>query len=493
VQPTPEEAPEEKPSFNDFVTTLLTIHFHGFEYDEDEEQTAEVMTQDILAPHIEAAGLDVTRRHIGRRAGLHHESRVPYIVIMMVKACTGTIALFLPRAMMNGGFFLVACSFICITFIEFIGISLLVESAERVMEMSGGEDVPSYGKVASVAMGPMGGRLANLSFFTTNIGFCAAYVIFIINNSQELLRTVSYCFLDPDALVLAAVATVVLAPLCWVRKMKHYGLLFGLGNVCVFIGLVVVLSMLTYKLVIHGPPAEPPVWVKTDTYALALGTCICAFEGAIGATMSMYESAAPQLRPRYLTIFGRTVTAVVLSLTAFGVVCYLALTNKTESIVLLNLPVWPTPGSSITAGVQTVQVVAILCTYPIVMFPVVKYMEARLLPQSGRHNTLQKWTKNVFRSVVVILISVLGVVCKDSLDNYIALVGGLCSAPVCLVYPGIMHLKIVGTNKFVSCSVVVLGIAISVFCTYQAVASWNFGGGAPDPCGALPHQFAEFR
>ena len=83
----------------------------------------------------------------------------------------------------------------------------------------------------------------------------------------------------------------------------------------------------------------------TPHYALALGTCVCAFEGAIGATMPMYESVSPHLRPRYLRIFGSTVVVVVLALTAFGVVCYLALTNETQSIVLLNLSVWQTPGS----------------------------------------------------------------------------------------------------------------------------------------------------
>jgi proton-coupled amino acid transporter len=107
-----------------------------------------------------------------------------------------------------------------------------------------------------------------------------------------------------------------------------------------------------------------------------------------------------------------------------GGASYLAFGEKTEILVFLNIT--PTP---LFSFLQFLYVAAIMLTFPLALYPVVKITESKMFThQHGHHHHSFKetWGKNTYRTVLVTCLGALSWTGNDKLERVVSLVGCLC-------------------------------------------------------------------
>lgn len=168
---------------------------------------------------------------------------------------------------------------------------------------------------------------------------------------------------------------------------------------------------------------------------------------------------------------------------------------EVKTVVTLSL------GDSLfpAAAVRGAYVVAIIFTFPLVLFPASQEIEgAFLLRSSGssRSSFSKKQGRvngDLLRLVLLACCWLLAFAGRSSLDHIVALLGSLCSAPLALVVPPLMHRgvrvrraqhekksKSPPASWWKRCCYCVMdiilavtGLAIMVFSTAMVVKTWN--------------------
>eukprot|EP00622_Pseudochattonella_farcimen_P002756 FR737763.1.p1 GENE.FR737763.1~~FR737763.1.p1 ORF type:complete len:164 (+),score=15.34 FR737763.1:1-492(+) len=141
-----------------------------------------------------------------------------------------------------------------------------------------------------------------------------------------------------------------------------------------------------------------------------------------------------------------------------------------EPTVTLNLPEHPRIA---TTAVRLAFCVAVFFTYPFVLFPVTNILESYVLPESSLFNPSMKWKKNCFRLCVVLCTGLVSMAAGEALENLVSLIGGTCCVPLALIYPALLHDRIVGTHPQRDRFFVVVGCGTCVFATSMAILSWQ--------------------
>jgi hypothetical protein len=147
---------------------------------------------------------------------------------------------------------------------------------------------------------------------------------------------------------------------------------------------------------------------------------------------------------------------------------YLTFGPEVKTVVLLNLP-----DSRTLQVVQFLYSAAILLSVPLQLFPAVRIMETGLFPYSGKANPRVKWTKNLFRSGIVMLCAMVAWAGAADLDKFVALIGSFACVPLCYVYPPMLHLKACARTrreKAADWALIVFGIVAAVYTTLQTLA-----------------------
>jgi proton-coupled amino acid transporter len=128
--------------------------------------------------------------------------------------------------------------------------------------------------------------------------------------------------------------------------------------------------------------------------------------------------------------------------------------------------------SGATMAVQITYSLALVFTYPLMLYPVVKILEGYLFPHHSQKG-YWRWEKNGFRFTLVCLTAAIAYFGKEELDNFVALIGGFCSVPLAFIYPCLFHSQLVNEGRTLNNLVIVVGAFTMVFATYQAVSTWN--------------------
>jgi len=139
-------------------------------------------------------------------------------------------------------------------------------------------------------------------------------------------------------------------------------------------------------------------------------------------------------------------------------------------IVTLELPKSTWPG----AIVRLVYCVAVLVSYPLMLFPVTK---VAVLVFGGNDDEWSGRLRNdVLRVALVSVLALIAIVEVHALDHIVALLGCLASTPLALVLPPLMHIKLVKQSRrsmFVNWATVVLGVIITVVTTVFTIRTWG--------------------
>lgn len=396
-----------------------------------------------------------TSRYPGFKDGSNGDANVTQAVLMLLKSLVGTGVLFLAKAFANGGLLFSIITLVLISIISLFSFVLLVETR---LEIPGG-----FGEIGGILYGPWCRKTILFSLVISQIGFVAAYTIFIAQNLQAFILAVTDCQHLVPIYVLIFAQTLVYLPLAMIRNIQKLSGTALVADAFILIGLVYVFSFELNSIITRG--VAPIVMFNSESFPLLIGTAVFAFEG-IGLVIPITESMKePQKFPAVLS-------GVMLGLTILfagaGACGYAAFGVDVEAVVLLNLP----QDNKFVNAVQFLYSMAIMLSTPLQLFPAVRIMENGLFSSSGKYSNRVKWQKNSFRTMSVIGCALIAWAGADDLDKFVSLIGSMACVPLCFCYPAMLHYRAIAKTtrqKFLDICLFFFGIVAAVYTSYQTL------------------------
>ena len=414
------------------------------------------------------------------------------LVANILKIFIGSGVLFLAKAFSNGGWLFSIIAMSSMALLTNFTISKLI--ACRAAMPAGA----TYGDMGRRVAGKWGARAVDVALVLSQAGFCCVYISFIARNTIQLLN-VPRCWVPASSLwVIVLLELPLLTPLTWVRKLSSFGPTNLIADALISAGIIAILAYCVSHMA-SGPPLggalSLPAMRDSSHWPLMLGTAVYAFEGA-GMVVPLINSLGPAGRARFPTYLVFTLAGVTVLYVVIGIVPYAYFAGwegvPVQDAVTLNLP---KTGWSIT--VIAGYCLALLFSYPLMMFPAMRIMEDAAMPYifpgaaaaagavvsrarsssddylagsgadiddasssnesaeddaallaaavsaSGRTSATAKWRKNVFRTGVVAVTLLVAYVGSSQLDNFVALIGAFCCTPIAFIFPAWFHAVLV--------------------------------------------------
>ncbi|CAO3626761.1 unnamed protein product [Cunninghamella blakesleeana] len=383
-------------------------------------------------------------------------------VFLLLKSFVGTGVMFLPKAFYNGGLLFSTALLSLIASVSLYSFLLLVETRNKVPLSFGDIGGALYGKGVRSAV------LVAITF--SQIGFVCAYMVFVAQNVQALIETLSNCEVRTPIPYLILAQIAVFVPLAMIRKIQKLSSFALIADLFILLGLI---YLYYYDFLILTTQGIGNVeWIINEkNFGLLIGTAIFTYEG-VGLVIPITESMKePKKFPKVLgwTMFGITIIFI-----SVGFLSYLAFGNTVQTVILLNLP-----GTAAVNTVQALYALAICLSIPLQLFPAIRITENALFSKSGKNNPIVKWQKNIFRFLSVLLCAGIAIAGSDDLDKFVSLVGSLCCLPLCFIFPPLFHLKAIASTwrqKAIDISIFVFGICSMTYATAITVSLWSAGG-----------------
>ncbi len=181
--------------------------------------------------------------------------------------------------------------------------------------------------------------------------------------------------------------------------------------------------------------------------------------------LSLEQSTPDRLRPAFNKFFMYTLVAVTLLYISFGTSGYLSFGPETKDLITMNLP--PVEGGFLDFAklVKFCLGVALLLTYPVMMFPVTTLIEQKIVTLS----VCIKDNKFLRVAIVFVLVSITGIV-VISLPNFTTLmtiIGATCCTTLAFVMPAMCHLalfraELTQSQRCIDYFLIFLGVAGAV-------------------------------
>ncbi|CAO3617315.1 unnamed protein product [Cunninghamella echinulata] len=471
-------------TFVDFLA--LYGHFGGEDLSDDEDDEDEMDDEELFIE--EGISEDVLRRRRARRHGRRQgdeggdegqDELSPLIrkaqanavqgtatpakaVFLLLKSFVGTGVMFLPKAFYNGGLFFSTALLTLIACISLYAFLLLVETRNKVPL--------SFGDIGGVLYGK-GIRAAVLTAITfSQIGFVCAYMVFVAQNVQALIETLTNCQVRTPLSYLILAQIAIFVPLAMIRRIQKLSSFALIADLFILLGLAYLYYYDFLTLATQG--VGNVEWVINEkNFGLLIGTAVFTYEG-VGLVIPITESMKePKKFPKVLswTMFG--ITLIFISVGFFS---YLAFGDTVQTVILLNLP-----GTAAVNTVQGLYALAICLSIPLQLFPAIRISENAIFSKSGKHNPIVKWQKNIFRFLAVLLCASIAIAGSGDLDKFVSLVGSLCCVPLCFIFPPLFHLKAIANTwrqKLIDISIFIFGVCSMTYTTGITIALWSAGG-----------------
>ncbi|KAG9075401.1 neutral amino acid transporter, partial [Ceratobasidium sp. UAMH 11750] len=406
------------------------------------------------------------RRRRRMSVGSHGDATVTQAVLMLLKSFVGTGVLFLGKAFYNGGMLFSTAVLVLIALVSLWSFLLLVRTK---FVVSG-----SFGDIGGVLYGSWMRRLILSSIVISQLGFVSAYLIFVAENLQAFILAVSKCthFVSTTKLIFAQL--LIFLPLALIRNLAKLSTTALVADAFILVGLVYLFGMEGKVLADHG--VADVKWFNEKDFPLLIGTAVFSFEGVglvIPITDAMRE---PRKFPKVLT--GVMLFLIVLFGGA-GALAYAAFGSSINTVVLKNLPQDSKPVQS----VQFLYSLAILLSTPLQLFPALRILETALFVKSGKEDIKVKWTKNLFRAVIVFGCAAVSVVGAKDLDKFVSFVGSCACVPLCFVYPAMLHYKAVARTRLQKGGDIALmffGVLAALYTSIQTIKLMMQPSGPPE-------------
>lgn len=395
-----------KNSYDDFIIATLGLGMSREDfYDQDDDDDANTP---LVRHHV---GLHGAKRPQVYKSFTEtddsddaaHGASVRKTVFTVLKSFIGSGILFLPKAFQNGGMlFSVVGLFISAALSTFCMLRLTACS-DAVQRATGASSV-SYGLLGERAFGGWGRLAVNVSLVLSQLGFCCSYLIFVEKNVGDIVMQLLHIH-DASALASFSWTLILLqiplyTPLTWVRRIEYFALTNLVADVLILFGIVYIIGYSVEKLE-STAPQDASTWenFNSKSWALFLGTAVYCFEG-IGLVLPIYDAMDPTIKHKFPKLIALTVLFLVVLFSLFAGVVYAAFGQATQSVVTLNLPNASVSGATMT--VQLTYSLALVLTYPLMLYPVVKILENYVFAHR-RVKGYWRWQKNAFRFALVCL------------------------------------------------------------------------------------------
>ncbi|KAI9463353.1 transmembrane amino acid transporter protein-domain-containing protein, partial [Lactarius psammicola] len=366
------------------------------------------------------------------------------ILWYLLKSFVGTGVLFLGKAFFNGGLLFSTLTLAAIALISLYSFLLLVKTKFIV---SG-----SFGDLGGTLYGPWMRYAILTSIAVSQIGFVAAYTIFVAENLQGFVFAASRCVTYIPVQYLILMQLVIFLPLALIRNLAKLSTTALVADVFILAGLIYIFG------------SEFGIIAQRGIAKVEL-TAVFSFEG-IGLVIPITDSMREPHK------FPMVLSGVMISLLFLfggaGALSYLTFGSEINTVVIVNLDT----SSRLTQAVQFLYSLAILLSVPLQLFPAVRIMENGLFTRSGKMDWSVKWQKNIFRFLVVMGCTVLSWVGAKDLDKFVAFVGSFACVPLCYVYPAMLHYKACARTwkqKAADIALGVFGLIAAIYTTIQTV------------------------
>ena len=172
-------------------------------------------------------------------------------------------------------------------------------------------------------------------------------------------------------------------------------------------------------------------------------------------------------REKFPAVNRRVISSIVAFYIVFAVTCWAAFGSTVRTALTASLP----PGAYSTS-VQFAYSIAIIFSFPLQNFPA---LEVVFHSSTGSLSGLER---NIVASIITCFLGVVAYVSIDYLGNVVSLLGSLVGIPIALIYPPLIHNKLVksnGATKLLNNCVACLGVVAMGAASYTTIASWEKG------------------
>jgi solute carrier family 36 (proton-coupled amino acid transporter) len=375
----------------------------------------------------------------------------------LLKAFIGTGIMFLPKAFSNGGLAFSSITMVVVSTVTMISFHLLLKCKQQ---HSGG-----YGEIGEAIAGR---RLRNLimgSITFSQLGFVCAGIVFVAENIEAFGAAVTKGDTSPvSSVAIILFQLAVLIPLSWIRNISKLGPAALLADVFIMIGVTYIYYYDIGSLASNGIH-KTVVMFNPDKYTMMIGSAIFTFEG-IGLILPIQSSMAKP--EKFEPLLGLIMLIITIIFTSVGALCYATFGNGTYIEIINNYP----RDSRFVQAMQFLYSLAILVGNPVQLFPALRIIEGGLFGRhSGKKSLATKWTKNGFRTLMVLICGGISILGAGNLDRFVALIGSFACVPLVYIYPPYLHYRGVATSKYAKIGDVILMILGVVCMVYTTVVT----------------------
>jgi len=368
----------------------------------------------------------------------------------------------------------------------------------------------TYPEIARRAFGPyaflISGGIAAMQF-----GVCLTYLIFVPQNLYTLIQNV-FGVIVPKQLILMGMLLIEI-PLCWIRDIRKLTTTNILATIFIAFGLISVLYIALYDSLNPNPTGTgttgdfggdfgnmttsavlveevehlPPIM---NTWFLFIGTSFFCFEGSITLLVPLQEAVyKPKDRQRFTQVNRKVTSSIVMFYMIFATICWASFGNNVQTALTASLP-----QGTLSTLVQFAYSVAVIFTFPLQAFPALEVVcnttstkiggRSRQRQQKSKLNDQQKQDlliikRNITASAIICFLGFIAVMATDYLGNVVSLLGSLVGIPIALVYPPLMHNKLVKDStvwtKSMNVMLSVIGFCAAGAASFTTISSWNEG------------------
>ncbi|KAG9199745.1 hypothetical protein G6514_007970 [Epicoccum nigrum] len=448
-----------EPVTRNFISFLeLYGNFAGEDLEESDDETAIEDDEEEQGERRPLLG----RRQSSKRLRQQGDASNMKSFFTLLKAFVGTGIMFLPKAFKNGGMLFSAITLVAVSIITMICFELLLSCRKQ---YGGG----GYGDLGQLIVGKKLRQLILISITLSQFGFVCAGLIFTAENLASFFDAVTPNAQPLGTNALIGIQLILLIPLSFIRNISKLGPAALLADVFILIGLTYIywydISWISQMGGFH-PTVEqfnPRDWTMT------IGSAIFTFEG-IGLILPIQSSMKhPEHFSKLLLIVMAIITVIF---TSVGVLCYGTFGENVSVEVITNFP----QSSKLVNAVQFLYAMAVLVGTPVQLFPAMRTIELKLFGRaSGKKDSLTKWKKNAFRTILVLVAGVVAGVGASDLDKFVALIGSFACVPLVYIYPAYLHYVGVAERpwaKVGDVAMMVVGLVAMVYTTGVTVARW---------------------
>lgn len=356
-------------------------------------------------------------RRISKDEPMPRGASVRKTIFTILKSFVGSGILFLPKAFQNGGM-LFSIVGLCISALLSTFCMLRLTTCSNAVMNAYGYSSVSYGMIGEKAFGRVGRTAVNVSLVLSQVGFCCSYLIFVQQNIGEVILQ---AFNIKNSIASSSFTLILLqiplyTPLTWVRHIEYFAVANLFADVLILFGLLYIIQYSVHTLGEAEPGSSTWENFNSQNWALFLGTAVYCFEG-IGLVIPIYDAMDDRIKHKFSTILSSTIVFLVIFFSLFAGVVYAAFGQDTQSVVTLNLPSAGVSGATMT--VQLTYSLALVLTYPLMLYPVVKILEGYLFPHR-RTKGFWRWPKNGFRFALVCLTAAIAYFGKEQVSELVS-------------------------------------------------------------------------